>query len=200
MSIIKQLKWRYATKVFSGKKISQSSLNTILEAIRLSPSSFGVQPYHVTVVENIGIRNELQAKAWGQKQITTSSHLLVFSSLTDMAKRTDQFLKVQEAITKRTDENGAFKNMVIGASSSYGPTWSAKQAYIALGIALATCAELGIDSCPMEGFDPNAFKNILKLPADMTPQALLAIGYRAKEEKPGKKVRFDAKELFDFRK
>lgn len=83
-----------------------------------------------------------------------------------------------------------------------GPEWSAKQAYIALGFALAACAELKIDSCPMEAFDPATFKKILNLPDNLEPKVLLAVGHRSPKDTHIRlsKIRFKKQDLFDFRK
>ena len=201
MSFLKNLEWRYATKKFDGKKVSDESLKKITEAIRLAPTSAGVQPFHVTIVTNPEIRAKLKEKAWGQEQITSSSHLLVFSARTDLADRTEKLFALASAgVPDAKTAMKGYYDMLTGIGKRTGEVaaaWSAKQAYIALGFGLAACAELEIDSCPMEGFDPAGFKSILNLPAHLEPVALLAVGYRAEDQKPRPKVRFPAEDIFD---
>ena len=97
MSFIKNLNWRYATKEFDGRKISEENLNKILEAIRLAPSSFGIQPYRITVVGNDEIKKNLNSHAfWDQKQIATCSHALVFNDDLDFPKRANDFVALAE--------------------------------------------------------------------------------------------------------
>jgi len=204
MNFIENLNWRYATREFNGKKIETNILEKILTSIRMTPSAFGVQPYHITVVENIELKKTLKPYTWNQDQIDTCSHLLVFSADLDTEKRVDDYLKLaaEAKLTEITDDpeydyRKEFNNFV----KKMGPEWSAKQTYIALGFALAACAELKIDSCPIEGFEPENFKKVLNLPKNLEPKFCLAIGYRSSNDTHIKspKIRFSKKNLFDFR-
>lgn len=201
MSFTQNLTWRYATKKFDGKKIPQKDFETIQNAIQFAPSSFGLQPYHITIVENPTLRQALETSS-GQKQFTTASHVFVFSARTDIMERVVQHVENNAIVQneKREDLASYEKMLTDSMSSKKGDelkAWCAKQAYIALGFGLAACAELKIDACPMEGFDKNEFKKILNLPDNFYPQACLGIGYRAGDENPRPKVRFSLEDLFD---
>ena len=203
MSFLSNLNWRYATKKFdTARKVSDADLEKILEAIRLAPTSFGLQPYRVWVVTNPEIKEKIQAAAWGQPQITTSSHLLVFTARTDLSENKEEFFTL---ISGGNPEIRAalkgYEDMVEGFVAGK-PTpesvlpWSAKQAYIAHGFALAACAELEIDSCAMEGFDPVAVGEILGLPTSEQAVVMLPIGYRDASETLRPKARFSKEVLF----
>ncbi len=207
MSFISNLNWRYATKKFDeAKKVSEGDLSQILEAIRLAPTSFGLQPFHVSVITNVDLRQKLQEKAWNQPQITTASHLLVFSARTDIDQRVGQYIDVasggveEEKLKLKEYEVmlKGFSGQLVSAPGDKALNWAAKQAYIALGFGLAAAEELSIDSCPMEGFDGAAFKVLLGLTDNLNPVVLLPIGYRASDEQPRSKVRFSNDDLFNF--
>lgn len=200
-SFLKNLQWRYATKAFDPeKKISEEDLKKIMEAIRFSPSSFGLQPYHIHIISNAELRKELQAHAWHQPQVADASHFLVFSARTDLTSRIEQLMEHMSGGKPEVREQlKAYENMMIGFSDDREPSWvkswAERQAYIALGFAVAACAEMGIDSCPMEGFDTAAFDKILKMPEHLKSAVSLAIGHR-KEEPKQPKVRFSEEDLF----
>lgn len=202
MSFLKNLSWRYATKKFDVKKaVSVEDKNKIMEAIRMAPSSYGFQPFHVDIVESKNIREEFKKAAHNQSQITDAPLLFVFLVRTDLSKRIDEYLDVisggdasKKSGLKQYED--MMKGAVSGFDESKAKAWAAKQAYIALGFALAACAELGLDSCPMEGFDADAFNEILELPDNLYPAVALAVGYRSKEDVIKPKVRFPKEELF----
>lgn len=196
-----QLDWRFATKAFdTNKKVIETDLVTIKKAIQKAPSSFGIQPYHIIDVRDTALRTELQKVSWNQTQVTDASHLLIFCALTDVSARVDQYIdvatggnaEVKVAMQGYTDMmHGSLDNR----SAAEKLDWSGRQTYIALGFAMAACAELSIDSCPMEGFDTPAVHKLLNLPENIQPLAFLPIGYRAAEpERP--KVRFPESDLF----
>ncbi len=201
MSFISQLNWRYATKKFNPEKpVTEESLNTVLESIRIAPTSYGLQPFQVTVVSNPEIQEKLKAAAWNQEQLL-APYVLVFSAQSDVSVRIEEYMELMSGGNKEVREKlKGFEDMMTGSLSSRSldelKAWSAKQAYIALGFALAACAELEIDSCPMEGFDNDAFKKILNLPENLNPVVILPIGYRADDEAPRPKVRFGKDSLF----
>jgi nitroreductase/dihydropteridine reductase len=185
MSFISNLNWRYATKSFdTTKKVSDADLDQILEAIRLTPTSFGLQPYHFYVVQNQDIQNQIQAASWNQPQVGTASHLIIFTARTDFAVNNNEYFEAMSGGNPdvRAKLKG-FEDMLVGAAGSKSPAdylaWASKQVYIAQGFALAACAELQIDSCAMEGFDPTAIGKILGLPDTQTALVMLPIGYRA---------------------
>jgi nitroreductase len=206
MSFLENLNWRYAAKCFSGGMVSEENLQKILYAIRMSPSSFGPQPYHITVVTNKVVLENLKKYAKNnERKFETCSHMLVFSSRTDIAVR----FKTLQEMQKRKDNSlwnigrGIQFLMPILSWVKMGRLltkndWASSQTYIALGFALASCAELKVDSCPMEGFNARKFRKILNLGNNLRPVALLALGTR-EESDPGlkyPKVRFSEDDLF----
>ena len=199
MSFLTQLSWRYATKNFdTAKKVSPEQLEKILEAIKMAPSAFGLQPYHVVVISN----KELREKIGSQKQQSEASHLLVFCVRTDLVSRVAAYFDLASNGSAEVRANmQGYENMMTGFAGSMSEdqitAWAAKQAYIALGFGLAAAAELEVDAGPMEGFDPIKFKEELGLSEHMTPVALMALGFRAEGEVTPPKVRFN--DLFETR-
>jgi nitroreductase/dihydropteridine reductase len=195
MELIEKLNWRYATKRMTGAKIPKEKLDHILHAIRLSASSYGLQPYSVLVIENPEIRKQLQPLAYNQPQIVEASQLLVFAAWDAITeKRIDDH--IQDLATGRGTPIEAFaglKGMLSGLlqrSPEQNFNWSARQAYIALGTGLAAAATEEVDSTPMEGFNPDAFDELLKLKEKgLKSVALLAIGYRDSELDPIAKLK-----------
>jgi len=187
--IIKALKWRYATKVFdSAKSISEEDLNTILEAGRLSPSSVGLEPWKFIVVENKDLREKMKAASYNQAQITDSSYLIVIATRTDSENISDELIKrAMIAQGKTAEDLAGLKQMADGfitgqkgAGNLEG--WFKSQAYIPLGTMIETASLLGIDNCPMEGFDPNKINEILGLASkNLTATTILALGYRGED-------------------
>ncbi len=205
MALLEQLNKRYATKKFdASKKISPKDLSTLLEAIRLSASSYGLQAYKVVVVENEAIRKQLRAFAWDQAQITDASQLLVFAYESNFDETgVDRFVQ-NIAETRNIDASSlsGYSEMMKGSlkrPKEQLHNWLARQPYIALGFGLVAAAQLNIDSCPMEGFDPDQFDEILGLKAKgLKSVVLLAVGYRSSEDgyQHLAKVRRSNEELF----
>jgi|CXWL01.1.fsa_nt_gi nitroreductase len=200
-SFLSNLQWRFATKAFdNSKKVTSTDLQKILEAIRFSPSSFGLQPYHIEVISNTELREKLKTHAWHQPQITEASHILVFSARTDIMTRIDAHMNdLAGGKAEVREQLKDYEGMMTGFAEQRTPewikTWAERQAYIALGFALAACAELRIDACPIEGFDPIAFDKELSHPDHLKSVVCLAIGYR--REGPARpKCRFPEKDLF----
>lgn len=204
-NIIEALNWRYATKVFDkDKKVGETELAELFEALRLTPSSFGLQPWKFIVVKNPVVRAKLRAVAWDQSAVTDASHFIVFTALRDMNEaHIDRFLKTMSETTGTPIEKLTnYKKMILDFVSVMDERargeWNARQVYIALGELLALCAVKEIDACPMEGFDQKKFDGILGLVG--TPYATrvaCAIGYRSSDDKYAlaKKVRFDKNEV-----
>lgn len=207
MNLIESLTWRYATKQFDAtKKVSESDLEFIKEAINLTATSYGLQTYKVLIVENPVLREQLLPVSWGQKQVVDASHLLVFCSDTTVTPEAiDAYVKLKSDV--QGIELAHLKGYSDFMKSSIGSfpaeatqSWSKKQTYIALGNAMAACAELKIDSCPMEGFDAVKYNEILGLnERDLTAALVLPIGYRSEEDKTqhAKKVRKPLAEMFE---
>ena len=203
MTFIQNLNWRFATKKFDPlKKVSATDIATICEATKLAPSSFGLQPWHVYVVSDPEIKKKMQVAAYMQSQIADAPYVLVFCGRNDIMKRIDDFgkLNVEAKVfdTAKAEETAtSMKRSMSSRSPEELMNWAKRQAYIALGFALAACSELKIDSCPMEGFNNAKLDKILNLPLHMNSVALLAIGYRLNGP-TSPKVRFPDKDLFTF--
>ena len=204
--IIDKLNWRYATKKFdSSKKIEKENLNTLLEATRLSASSYGLQPYHVLVVENKEIRKKLKPVSWGQSQITDASHLIVFTNKTIFEEDlVDDYLKSVENTRGIAEKDlkgysDFMKSKLMQLSDAEKEAWTANQVYLALGNVMTIAAELEIDTCPMEGFETEKYNEILSLnDKNLNASVVLAVGYRSNEDETQHypKVRKSTKELF----
>lgn len=188
MSLIEDLHWRYATKKMSGEKVSQEKVDTIIEAARLAPSSSGLQPYEIISITNKDVLEKIKAVAMNQNQITDCSHLLVFAAwdgysfdrIGDVLKRT----AVERGLPENAMED--YHKMLWATYEPLGTEWhqmhSAKQAYIAFGMAIAEAAELKVDATPMEGFVPAEVDEILELSKKgLKSVLLLPLGYRAEE-------------------
>lgn len=165
-----KLNWRYATKKMDpSKPVSEENVAKIVDAIRMAPTSSGLQPFHLFVIRNADVREKLKAAAFGQEQLTDGSHLLVFAAYDGYDDA-----RIDAVVDHHADERPGTREMLDGyygnLKSMYLPRedqvnfeHAARQAYIALGFALAAAAELGVDSTPMEGFDPAQFDEILGL-------------------------------------
>ena len=198
--------WRYATKKFDAtKKITTEDLNTLKEAIRLSSSSYGLQPYKVIIVENPELRAKLQPAAWGQSQIVEASHLIVFANeinfgeagIINFSKNMSETRGIPlESIQGYVD---FMKSSIISLPEETRNIWTSKQTYLALGNLLNAAAELKIDVTPMEGFVPAQVNEILGLDKLGLNASLIAtVGYRHEEDATQhyKKVRKSNEELF----
>lgn len=199
------LHWRYATKKFDpSRKISEQDLSILLESVRLSPSSYGLQPFKVILVESPEIREQLKAHSWNQTQTTEASHFLVFAANkqladTDIDSHIERTAKTRERAISELKGYGDFvKSKVQLLNSDEIANWNAKQAYIAMGFLLFQAALLEIDATPMEGLDPAAYDAILGLTDHHTAFAV-AVGYRSEEDslQHAGKVRKTAKELIE---
>lgn len=188
--MISALTWRYATKKFDAtKKLSAEAFETLLEALRLTPSSFGLQPWKFVVVENPSMREELVGHSWGQRQVADASHLLVLCR-----KNALDASLVEDYIADMIQKTGApaealqgYKDMMLGFIQNVSPeiaqSWAEKQVYIALGNAMSVAATLEIDTCPMEGFSRTDFDRVLGLEAlGLSSVVLLPVGYRAADD------------------
>lgn len=187
-NILEALQWRYATKAYdSTKKLSPEQISSLLETIRLSPSSFGLQPYKIIHVTKPEIREKLRAASWGQSQITEASELFIFAVPTDLNEtHVDDFIQKTALVRNIPVEQLAeYAEMIKGSLNSRTKEqkiiWAAKQAYIALGILLESAALEQIDATPMEGFDPAQYNEILGLhKLNLTAVVVTTLGYRSK--------------------
>lgn len=202
--ITEALNWRYACKKFDpNKKLTEDQLNTLIESLRLTASSYGIQPWKFVVVKNMQIREKLVSAAFNQHQVKDASDLLVLcrpaeldagiidSYVADICKTRDQ---------KPEDLDG-FRNMmlkVVEKDEDKKVAWAKNQIYIALGTLLTACAVMKIDSCPMEGFLPSQFDEILELDKLGLKTVLVCpVGFRADDDKyiDVKKVRYSQEEV-----
>lgn len=202
-SFLGHLEWRNAEKNFDpAKQVSAEDEAKILEAVRMAPSSFGLQPYHVHVVKDASVRAKMKEAGYGQAQYTDCSFVLVFSGRNDdINPRIEKYFAMATGGDAAAMEQMAgYKGMMQGFASGMNKeslrAWAERQAYIALGFGLAACAELGIDSCPMEGFDHEAFDKMLNLPEGMHSVATMAVGYRKEGSTHYPKVRYPKEDLF----
>ncbi len=188
-SVLEKLKWRYATKKMDASKVvAEDKVERILEAVRLTASSSGLQPYQVLVVKNPATRKKIQEIAWNQAQVTEASHLLVFAAWDNYtAERINMMFDLVNQ--QRGFKNEGWENYRQQLLATY-PTRSAevnfqhaaRQAYIGLGTALIAAAEEQVDATPMEGFDPDALDQILDLRAQgLRSVLILPLGYRQAE-------------------
>ena len=179
------LNWRYATKKMDpSKAVPQDKVDAIVEAIRMAPTSSGTQPFELFVVTNADIRDQITEAAGGQAQITDGSHLLVFAAWDNYtAKRIDSVIDLNVAARGDLPMLHAYydnlKSNYLPREAEINYAHAARQAYIALGIALIAAAEQEVDSTPMEGFDPDAVDKILGLKTrGLRSVVLLPLGYR----------------------
>ncbi len=189
------MQFRFACKHFDvAKKVEDSVLRELLDLTILSPSSFGLQPWKFIVIKNQELKNTLAPACYNQPQIVESSCVVVMCARTDIAKILEEYCVKSKADLGYTDEQTeAFKNMIVGSILSRVDedikVWAQKQVYLAGMSLMLIAAERGVDSCPMEGFDPAKVSAVLGLPTELVPTLIVPLGYRNMEEP--KKTRFD---------
>lgn len=204
-SILEKLNWRYATKKFdSSKKVSKENLETILDAARLTASSYGLQPYEIYVIEDVDTRTRLRAASYDQAQITDASYVIVLAN-----KPTFDDTMIDDYITNimkirglsKEDLEGfsqTMKSTLLDLPDTYKNTWTSNQAYIVLGNLMTIAAEMEIDTCPMEGFDKAQYNEILDLTdKGLNAAVVLAVGYRSAEDETQHhpKVRYSKEQI-----
>lgn len=184
-TIIEQLQWRYATQQYDvTKKINEADLEVLKESIRLAPSSYGLQPYKVIVVESSELREQLFQQSYGQAQVKDASHYFVFAVQNTLeTPHIDAYID-RVAATRELDVNQlkGFAQVMKSTTAQLTPgqqfDWNSKQAYIGLGNLLTAAALLHIDATPMEGFNGRAYNELLQL-NDHTAVLAAALGYRS---------------------
>lgn len=204
-NVLDKLNWRYATKMFdTSKKVSKEDLNTLLDAARLTASSYGLQPYHFYVIEDEDTRSKLRKASYDQAQITDASYLLVLAnkptfdeSLVD--DYIDNIIETRGVSRENLDGySQMMKGALMGLPDVKKNSWTANQTYIALGNLMTIAAEMEIDTCPMEGFDNAQYNEILGLnDKNLNAAVVLAIGYRSEEDQTQHypKVRYSKEEI-----
>jgi nitroreductase len=205
-TILRQLRWRYATKKFDAtSKIAPADWQTLEDALVLSPSSFGLQPWKFVVITDQQVKERLVAASWGQQQLADASHVVVFTvrrnlSAEDIDRHVQRIAHVR-GVTPQSLEG--YRGMMTGSLLTPRPEfnvneWATRQLYIALGNFLTCAALLDIDACPMEGIEPAKYDEILGLPATgYGAQMVATAGYRAADDAYASlpKVRYEARDV-----
>jgi nitroreductase/dihydropteridine reductase len=188
MELLEKLKWRYAAKAMSGKKIPQEIVDNIIEAASLAPTSSGLQPFEIIIITNAEVKAKIRPVAWNQTVITDCSHLLVFAAWdTYTEERINKMFDLTNEIRGNKNEGWeAYRQMLLGSypqkPAEENFNHAAKQAYIAFSQSIAAAAFEGVDSTPIEGFTPEAVDEILGLrEKGLRSCVMLPIGYRDEE-------------------
>jgi nitroreductase len=189
---------RYATKQFDGRMIDEPTLFMLLDIIRYSPSAFNLQPWKIKIVTAGRIKKNLLVHSNNQPQVTTCSHLLVFCANTELEGLADKAVEGLAGSGLPEESVSQYAAMIKGYVGSMSPeqrlAFAREQIHIALGNAVNGAKSLGLDSCPMGGFDPVAYADVLFLPDEYIPVVLCAVGYAA--DKPHTKWRLPREEVF----
>jgi nitroreductase len=204
-ALLSAQQWRYATKQFdASKKIPADTWSVLEQALVLSPSSFGLQPWRFVIVNDPATRTKLREHSWGQAQVTDASHLVVFAArYTLNADDITRFIQRTASVRGQPVETlKGYQDMMSGSLLSRPPAalqaWAERQVYLAFGNLMTSAAVLGIDACPLEGLDPAKYDEVLGLGAlGFHTVAACAVGYRAAGDKyaTAPKVRFPAEEV-----
>ena len=193
------VKKRYATKMFDGKKVPESKIEELIEIIRMSASSFGIQPYSVKIVTGIDLKKKIQDASYNQAQVSSCSYLFIFCAKADIDAQVKRYKELMGEAKIPKEGIERFGSMVdkFGSNMNYEERleWAKKQLYIALGNGMNGAKSLGFDSCPMEGFNPREVSKILGLGKNEVPTVLLPVGYAVDEMK--KKIRYSREEMFE---
>ena len=187
-SFLDNLEWRRAVKHFGTGDVD---IECIIRAMTNAPSSFGLQPYKIVVVQNKELKEELQKVSYNQPQVTECHTLFILCARKDVETRAEEYLKATEGTTR------GMRDMLMGFVG-YLPdklAWATRQAYIALGFGLAAAAEAKIASCPMEGFNSAAVSKILNLPEHLHPAVYLAVGATTENDGTYPRFRFPESDL-----
>jgi len=208
--LLTALNWRYATKVFDPtQKIPAATWAALEESLVLTPSSYGLQPWKFIIIQDKELREQLVSYSWRQRQVADCSHLVVMATKRTMTEADidANLMRIAEVRGGTPDALAGFRKMLIGdvitgERSQYITVWAKMQAYIALGQFMAAAALLGIDTCPMEGFIPEKYDEILGLEAlGLTTAVLCPAGYRSADDRYASlpKVRFKSSDVIEHR-
>ncbi|GAB3756769.1 nitroreductase family protein [Spirosoma pomorum] len=206
MELLDAMNWRYAAKRMNGKTVPEEKINTILEAIRLSASSVGLQPYNVIVTDSHELKGKIHQLACPQPQIVEGSHVLIFAAWSSVeAEHIDKYIQLiadtrKTAVESLTPFADSIKGNILNMPVEQRYNWAARQAYIGLGSALIAAAVEEVDATPMEGFNAQALDELLDLKAKgLQSVSVLALGYRDAENDflaKAPKVRRPAEDFF----
>lgn len=208
--VLESLGWRYATKTFDpAREIPESVWTGLEEALVLTPSSFGLQPWKFLVLEDRALREKLVPHAWGQRQVVDASKLVVFCIRKNLGPaEIDAYLhRIREVRGTPPNALDGFRKMMVGALVEGGlrpmiNEWATRQVYIALGNFMTAAALVGVDTCPLEGFEPARFDEALQLPENGWASVVCcAAGYRQPEDRYARmpKVRFRREDVVERR-
>jgi len=205
MNLIDNLNWRYATKRMNGTPVSEDKVNMILEAIRLAPTSMGVQPFHCFVISDKEMRAKISEEACKQPQIMEGSHLIVFAAWKNYTEEQveeyiNRIASVRDVAVESLDGFKAALMSITTRPAEANYQWAARQAYIALGFGLNAAAHHQVDATPMEGFNPAEMDKVLGLEDKaLSSVCLLMLGHRDEATDylvNAKKVRRSEDQLF----
>ncbi len=189
MELIEKLNWRYAAKAMNGTQVAQEKIDNIIEAARLAPTSSGLQPFEIMVITNQKVKEEIRPIAWNQGMVTDCSHLLVFAAWdTYTAERINKMFDLTNEVRGFKNEGWEnYRQMLLNTypqkDAEENFNHAAKQAYIALGMAMTAAAFEAVDTTPMEGFDAAALDKILGLKEKgLRSCVMLAVGYRQEDK------------------
>ena len=207
--LLESLNFRYATKKFDPtRQIPDQEWEVLEHSLVLSPSSFGLQPWKFIVINDPELRGRLRQHSWNQSQITEASRLVVFTTRTDLTEPdVDRFMTRLAAVQDRDPSTlEGYRNVIVSFAAAMNRearhAWNARQTYIALGQFMTAAAVLGIDTCPIEGFDPAGYDAELDLTdTGYATSVVCAAGYRSAEDKYADtpKARFPHEELIEHR-
>jgi len=190
-TLINSLQWRYAVKQFdSQRKIPSETWDSLEQALVLSPSSYGLQPWRFLVITDPSVRERLLWVSRGQRQVVDSSHLVVLAARTDIthADVAAWIARIAEVRQQLLDElsplgNAITNDLVTGLRHETAAEWAKHQTYLALGVFLTAAAVMGIDACPMEGFEPKGYDDILGLASlGYSTAVIVTAGYRSPDD------------------
>ncbi len=204
------LLWRYATKQFdSTQKVRSEALQTLINSLQLSPSSFGLQPWKFFVISDLPLRQQLREHSWNQPQVVDASHLFVLASARTVTPECidGHLSNVAETRSIPLEDLHPYRERIIPfvkalVDNGTIEAWCTRQTYLALGMLLGTAAQLRIDTCPLEGISPAEYDKLLELEnSNYTTKVACAVGYRSETDATAsaKKVRF-SKDIVVIRK
>lgn len=204
-TILQQLNWRYATQQYDPERIiPEEQVGILKEAVRLTPTSYGLQPYKLLMIQSPEVRQELRKFSYNQPQITDASHLMVLVSRTLVSEQeVDAYIRLIASVRNQNVESlerygSHIKRTLASLAPHEQVSWNEKQVYIALGQLLTTAAVLNIDATPMEGFQRDGYTQILSLDGYI-PVVAVALGYRSDSDRHQhyRKVRKPADEFIE---
>ena len=195
--ILEALKMRRSIKIFSDKKIDKDDMNIIIEAGRLSPSSFGLEHWKFLVITNSELKEKLKPLCYNQPQVSSCSHLVVILARLDFKEDSEYLDKCLKRFGKNYE---AMKKIINSSISNLSDEeikhWSISQTYIAGANMMLTASYLGIDSCPMEGFNAGSIVKELNIDSEFAVSLLIPFGYREKEPHP--QMRWDVDDIVEY--